>query len=206
MLELASRLVLEVALARSPGGPAHTERLFLEKRRGESMAHVAMKLLAWAAHFEPEPAAPLLVEADAGQHYKPDVVRFAADGKPALWIDCGRTAPKKLAEVVQRNRGARVVIVKRLARELSSYRAAALPRLVRDGLAPRVGWLAFDDGFVDALAERLWARHEVALEVAPDRIAVTVDGGPRSESALGWLPSGDEPHNVRGPRVVGKAR
>ncbi|MFO0746669.1 MAG: YaeQ family protein [Myxococcota bacterium] len=212
MLELASRLVLETTLVRATSGaaggapgdatatPLEARRLFLAKRVGESMGHVAMKLLAWAVHWRP--GEELLIEAPAGQHYKPDVVRFGPDGRPRLWIDCGRTAPKKLVEVVQRNRAATVVIVKRGEVELGHYRDTALPRLERLGLAERVAWLAFDEGFVERVAARLWARHEVIIAVASGRVAVSVDGGARDESALVWLPKGGEPHNVLGSSVA----
>lgn len=184
MLELAGRLNLTVTLGASVG--EREARLFLQKKRGESMAHVVMKLLAWAVYAGDAPDG-LKIEAPAGQHYKPDVVRFGDDGQPRLWIDCGRTAPKKLAEVVAKNRRATVVIVKRAAAELAHYRLTALPRLRRLEVAERVAWLAFDDGFVERVAERLWGRHALAFELGTERLALQVDDGPREATALVYL-------------------
>lgn len=171
-LALRSRLVLEVTLHHGPTGRFDQRtRLFLAKQVGESMAHVAMKLLAWLLHHEDG----LVVEASAGQHYKPDLLAADAQGRPRLWIDCGSTSIRKLGEIVRRNPDARFVIVKPYPLALRRYAALARTRL---GALPQVRFTAFDDGFVDALAARLQTRHRIEATVpeTADALYLEVDG------------------------------
>ena len=171
-LERRGRLILEVTLHHEPSGRYGVRRrLFLAKHVGESMGHVVMKWLSWALFFEDG----LEIEASAQQHYKPDLLAVGEDGRPRVWIDCGSTSLRKLEEIVRRNGAARFVIVKPYPRALRRYAEQAVARLGAD--AP-VTWVAFDDGFVDALASRLVKRHHVTATVPAGRTALylEVDG------------------------------
>jgi uncharacterized protein YaeQ len=148
-----------------------TQRLFLRKALGESNQHVVMKFLSYILFYHPD----LLIEASADQHFKPDLVRFDADGDPVQWIDCGQTSLKKLDKISQKNRKTYIDIVKRGESELSSYRRQALTRLA---LPERVRYWTFDVGFVDRLARVLTHRHMIHATVTAgyEYLYMLIDG------------------------------
>lgn len=170
---LRGRLVLHGALHHAPAQAWDLPfRLHLEKKAGESMAHVVMKALSWWVCARPG----LQIEAPADPHYRPDLVDFDADGRPCLWVDCGMTSVHKLEHLVRTRRSAHVVIVKRTPRDIARYRRGADRHLVRPAA---VTWLSFSHGFVDALAQALWGQHRAIATLAegdPCRLWLEVDG------------------------------
>ena len=114
-LGIRRRLVLDITLNNLfTGCYGVEERLFLDKLAGESIRHVAMKLLAWLVTYQPG----LEIEASVGEHYKPDLVRVDHNGKIRDWVDCGQTSITKLKAVYRRHSDATIVIVKASRGEL----------------------------------------------------------------------------------------
>ena len=172
MLDLKLQLVLDVRLHHAARGVGDLrERVFLTKKRGESLDHVLMKLLSWLLFYHPE----LRIEVSADQHYKPDLVRLDERGAPLQWVDCGQTALRKLDRIASRNRKTTIDIVKPSARELRLFKDAADAKITRP---ERVRYFAFRDGFLDELAALIRSRHQIEATVEGDAasIALTVDG------------------------------
>ncbi len=146
-------------------------RVFLRKKRGESMRHVAMKLLSYFLFYRTD----LEIESSANQHYKPDLVRFDERLDPTLWIDCGSTKIRKLEDITQKNRDCSFVIVKPDERSLINYWREAHTRLEEHA---EVRFVSFGDDFVYRLADRLNARHTMRVTVSGDwtHLYVTLDG------------------------------
>lgn len=69
----------------------------LLKQRGESVQHLLMKALLWAALLPSYPLAEC--EIDVGHRYKPDVVELGSEGEPNCWGECGAVATSKLAHL-----------------------------------------------------------------------------------------------------------
>ncbi len=161
-------LELSNAAARVYG---HRERLMLERREGESGAHVMLKLLAYAIFFAPG----LAIERRVGQAEKPDLVRVDAAGRPAVWVECGQVSTAKLDAVTRRNPGLVVEVVKKDRGSLDRWMQAAARRLTRP---ERVRGWAFDAGFVDGLCERLCDGSRVVCTVDEGRehLWVEVEG------------------------------
>ena len=137
------RLIIDLTLHSQPAGlRGVTERLFLSRYGGESTRHLMMKLLSYLLLYREG----LEIERSAGQHYKPDLLQNGPEGRPRLWVDCGATAPKKLVEVVRKNRAAHVVIVKATPSELRHYHRLTVKR-IKDVervsyIAPKADFLA----------------------------------------------------------------
>ena len=172
MLGLKLQLVLEVRLDHAALGVRNLqERVFLTKKRGESLDHVLMKFLSWLLFYHPD----LRIEVSADQHYKPDLVRFDERGAPLQWVDCGQTALKKLDRIASRNRRTLIDIVKPTERELKLFKDAADSKISRP---ERVRYFAFRDGFFNELAVLIHGRHEVLATVQGDTEAIdlVIDG------------------------------
>ncbi|MBI5547789.1 MAG: YaeQ family protein [Deltaproteobacteria bacterium] len=171
-LGLPLNLVLEVRLSHPKRGfPEVRQRLFLSKKRGESLDHVLMKLLAWLLLYDPA----LRIELSAEQHYKPDLVRLDERGEPLQWIDCGSTSLRKLDRIASRNRSTTIDIVKPTERELRLFKAAADHKVAHP---ERVRYFAFRDGFLAELGELVHSRHDLEATIGgdPETIGLTVDG------------------------------
>ncbi|MFT6397138.1 MAG: hypothetical protein ACJAYU_001884 [Bradymonadia bacterium] len=147
----------------------HRERLFLEKYAGESRRHVAMKLASWVTWFNEE----MLVEKAVGQRYKPDLVRLHASGKPAEWIDCGRTSIRKLDHLTTHNDDCLVRIVKAERSELVSYVKLAA-KVLRN--PQRAKFYTFERGFIDAVAANLEGRHQLSATFSSGALYLDLDG------------------------------
>lgn len=154
-------------------------RLLLRKNSGESMQHVAMKLLSFGLFYHPQ----LDVERAVGQHYKPDLTRSDDRGHIVQWIECGSTSIRKLDRVTRDNPYAVVKIVKPTGRAARLYRERARLELRRP---ERVEYLGFEAGFVDRLASRLSSRHDVVFVVTADpmHIYAAVDDESLDSSVL----------------------
>jgi len=172
VLGLKLQLVLDVRLHHAALGVRDLrERVFLTKKRGESLDHVLMKFLSWALFYHPD----LRIEVSADQHYKPDLVRLDERGAPLQWVDCGQTALKKLDRIASKNRKTLIDIVKPTGRELRLFKDAADSKIARP---ERVRYFAFRDGFLAELAELVHGRHEVdaSVHAAAEAIDLVIDG------------------------------
>ncbi len=128
-----------------------------------------MKLASWVTWYDPE----MMVEKSVGQRYKPDLVRLHPSGKPAEWIDCGKTSIRKLDHLTTHNDDCEVRIVKAQSSELRSYVTMAAKTLRNP---QRASFFTFERGFIDALASLLEARHQVSATYDAATIYVDVDG------------------------------
>ncbi len=166
------KLQIDVVLHHDELGRYDVEqRLFVRKRRGESMQHVVMKLLSYLLFYRDD----LEIEAGVGQHYKPDLVSVDERGDPVVWIDCGTTSLKKLESLVSSNPGTEIVIVKQREGELRRYAREAQQRL---GQEASVQFVAFGDNLVDRLARMLGGRHrlEATVPEGMGEVYLSVDG------------------------------
>ena len=165
-----ARYRLDMRLSHIPRGVSdHRERLFLEKYAGESRRHVAMKLASWVVWFDME----MMVEKAVGQRYKPDLVRLHPSGKPAEWIDCGKTSIRKLDHLTTHNDDCEMRIVKAQMSELRSYVSLASKTLRKP---QRASFFTFERGFIDELASLLEGRHQVAATYDAGTLYLDVDG------------------------------
>ena len=181
-LALRGKLRLDVVLNNAARGVvAHADRLILDKRVGESSAHVTMKFLSWCLWYAPD----LRIEASVGQRYKPDLVRTAPHGDPIEWIDCGKTTLRKLDHISTHNADCVFRIVKPTLGEVRSYVAMADGRLRHP---ERVSFYAFDDYVVERLAEFLQTRHTLDVTVTGDaeHVYLLVDGKPLETAIADW--------------------
>lgn len=145
------------------------DRTFLEKKKGESLRHVAMKLLAYLVWYDPA----LEIERDLGQHYKPDVVSVDLTGQPLIWMDCGQTSAKKLETIVKKNRETRFWFVKPTPGEMEKFARVVAKRVVDPA---RVEFVSFTNNLAMWTAERLHSRHNVVLSLAGNQLWVELDG------------------------------
>ncbi len=136
----------------------HTERLMLERRAGESGAHVAMKLLAYGLFY----SEGLCIERAVGGPHKPDLVRVDARGRPVQWIECGQVAAEKIEALLRRYPDLAVDVVKGDQGTLGRWAASVGRRLS----APhRVRAWAFGPGLVEPLCDRLADGDAVTMTV-----------------------------------------
>lgn len=135
----------------------------LHKRSGESVDHVVLKLLSLVLFFDPG-----LVVEDPRRigRYKADVSRRDDRGDVVQWVECGLVSSDKLDHLT---RALGPVVVEVLKRGRTS--AAELRRQLDETAAfpERVHVNAVDAGFVDALADALFA-------VKRARLVFQVDG------------------------------
>lgn len=147
------------------------EKLYLRKRKGESIQHVVMKLLSYLIYYRED----LKIEKAVGQRYKPDLVALDSQGEPEIWIDCGSTSLKKLEAMVRGNGGTKFIIVKAYPGELSRYVAQVSTALREE---ERLHFLSFGEDLVNQLGEKLTGRHEIVATLSEEgeKIYVSIDG------------------------------
>jgi len=153
------------------------KKLILVKEEDELRGHVVLKLLAYILFYHPQ----LKVEVSVGMHYKPDLVLLDEDGRPALWIDCGYVAVLKVQSLARKFKNTRLVFLKSNQRELAQFK-----RLIEKKVdhPERLEYLAFDDRFVDQVAEHLKKNNEITYyPVMEHVIGLAVNDGV-FESAL----------------------
>ena len=170
-LEIRQRFVLDIVLNNMYTRQFGIEqRLFIEKQVGESIEHVAMKLLTYLITYTPG----LEIEVSIGDHYKPDVVRVSPAGEVVLWGDCGQTRLTKLATVSNRHRHATFVITKKTQSELRHYYRRAVARF--EHLAG-VNYLAFAPPGLAPICAALHKRHRITATVdeGPDMVYLSLD-------------------------------
>jgi len=121
--------------------------------------HIALKVLGYVLFFDRKPK----IEQDVGQHYRPDL--FCWDEyqeKVALWIDCGNIAVKKIDKVAtSMGKTGEFYILRRTKKD-----AERLREQIKNIKHPeRVKIIAFGDGFVDELAERIEATNLLEFHI-----------------------------------------
>ena len=153
------------------------KKLILVKNELESRAHVVLKLLAFMIFYDPR----LQVEASVDMHYKPDLVIPGEHGVPELWIDCGKTALRKVESLSEKLRASRSILVKETKRELEVFR-----RLIQKKVEhfARLEYLAFEQGFVTGISEALARGSEVTLYEAAENTVGLALNAEVFESAL----------------------
>jgi uncharacterized protein YaeQ len=139
-----------------------SERVFLLKKRGESIEHVVMKWLSYNTFHHPQ----LEIERPIGHRYKPDLVRFDDHGRLAEWIDCGSISPEKLNRLSRELYSTNVTVVKQTPAELDRYARHVLPNLHSPG---NVHFVSFADRLVERIAERLHKKHDATVVITGDR-------------------------------------
>lgn len=100
----------------------------LRKAPGESVEHLLLKGLLWAAFTSSHPEAQC--EADLGLRYRPDVVALDAGGLPCWWGECGSVAASKLSDLAQAYPAARFSVAKWGRSDLRGYAAVLRSQLV----------------------------------------------------------------------------
>ena len=170
-LDVALSLQLEVLINHEVRGVfGAEERLFMQKKRGESIHHVAMKVLSYFVFFDPR----LEIEVSAGQQFKPDLVCMDERGEPTVWVECGTTSLEKLESLIRVNPNAEIGIVKEHEGAIGRYAREARRRF---DVGEQVRFIAFGDGLVDRLAQCLHRRHELVVTVSGESeyLYLTVD-------------------------------
>lgn len=89
--------------------PSGERRTFM-KRRGESILHVLMKALLFAAYEHRFPGVE--IERDLRDRYVPDLVAVDGEGNVLFWGECGKTDLKKIHSVAQRFPSAELAVAK----------------------------------------------------------------------------------------------
>jgi uncharacterized protein YaeQ len=153
-------------------------RTVLELRDGESMAHIALKMLGMILFHTPD----LLVEPtmDADDRYKPDLLIRSDDFRPRLWVECGQCRVQKLDKITFRYYDAKVVMLKRTAREAREIMERCRGQVRR---LEAIEFIGFDAGFVDCIGNALTGRNDVIAILSGARIQVLV-GHHNCESAI----------------------
>jgi uncharacterized protein YaeQ len=139
-----------------------SERVFLLKKRGESIEHVVMKWLSYNTFYHPN----LEIERAIGHRYKPDLVRFDSHGRLAEWIDCGSISPEKLNRLSREIYSTDITVVKQTPAELDRYARHVLPDLHSPDNAR---FISFGQQLVQRIANRLHKKHEASVVITGHR-------------------------------------
>jgi uncharacterized protein YaeQ len=151
-------------------------KIVLESRASESDRHIALKILAYLLFKDETGGAPLRIEQGVGQRHKPDLVATDEEtGRVLLWIDCGQIEGKRLGRIVEKNPGARIVVVKATGNEATLY-ARAVARFLPERSAAIVTFVGFDDGFLPEFLSRLRGRNDIALARNGDDLEIVMNG------------------------------
>lgn len=145
-------------------------RTVLEQREEESPAHVLLKALAVALHFNPE----MVIEApDVDIKYRPDVVVRADDGKPEVWIECGQVRTVKLDKLCSQYRDCRFIVVKKTEREAREL----MERCAKDcRYFYNLEYLGFDRNFVDEAASWVMGRNDCIAIISAGTFTFIING------------------------------
>lgn len=81
---------------------AHGRQIVFVKKPNERTEHVVMKAFLWALYL-PE-YTEVSVELEIGDRYKPDVISFGPDGRPAFWGEAGEVSAAKIRSLGRRYR------------------------------------------------------------------------------------------------------
>ncbi len=188
-IDLKLKLNLDLTITHEPLEVYGAQRrVFLRKKRGESIQHVAMKLVSCVLFYHEE----LLIEESIGQHYKPDLVRLNEYEEPVQWVDCGQTSLQKLDKITRQNRQTYIEIVKPFIGQLAAYKEQADKRLE---LPERVRYWTFRGGFIDELSALLRTRHTLHATVAAEyeQLYLLVDERTSLRTPITYLGEADKP-------------
>jgi hypothetical protein len=153
------------------------EKLVLESRAGESVRHIALKILAYVLfRHEAEPF-PLFIEKGVGQRHNPDLV--ATDGETGavrLWIDCGQIEVQRLGRIAAQNRQANIIVVKAGANEAQLY-ARAAAKFLPDSPARRaaIRFVGFGEDFIPAILAELRGANALMVRETDKELQVTLN-------------------------------
>lgn len=149
--------------------PRVHKRMIFVKAESEQRQHVVMKMLSYMLFYDSR----LAVEKQAGLHYKPDLVILSEGAHPELWIDCGKVAVAKVENLTRKLKKTRIILVKSTAGEMERFRKVVDRKAE---YANRLEYLAFENGFVDGIADSLERNNEITLyEVMEDVIGVCLN-------------------------------
>lgn len=140
------------------------ERQIIVMRTGESLEHIAMKILSYILYHDRKPQ----IEASADQHYKPDLL--CMEGYDVtLWIDVGDTAIRKLDKIATKNKRAEIVIVKANKTALAAYKRHADRRIK---YPRRIRYITFTGDLVGRMAAQLKTRNRIEARLDHERRAL----------------------------------
>ncbi|MFX0115989.1 MAG: hypothetical protein ACFFB3_15675 [Candidatus Hodarchaeota archaeon] len=135
------RFSINLGLLTADNHPSGEQRIYITKAASESGVHIALKIIAYAWFFEQNP----IIEPRVDYRYRPDLAVFSPinpnnedifsrtpsymrDIGIAEWIECKRTAPKKIRRIL-RNLDCHLSLFHRSS-ALAGYQRA-LSRLLR---------------------------------------------------------------------------
>lgn len=146
-------------------------RIVLETRAGESLVHIVLKILGMALFHDPR----LQVEPtmDDEDRYKPDLLLRQEDYRPALWIECGQCRVQKLDKVTFRHYDAKVIMLKRSAREAREIMERCKGEVRR---IHAIEFIGFDNDFVENVADALTGKNDIVAIISGTSLQMVVDG------------------------------
>jgi len=123
-------------------------RRFFEIKKGESIDHVALKLLGFILFFDYNPA----VEKSMNWKYKPDLVAFDRQGKVNLWVECEDVSVRKVHRILGKYKSAGVIILK-----LTGHEAEQFSSIFKtgDSYPENLSFVGFEDDFINKVCEGL---------------------------------------------------
>jgi hypothetical protein len=174
------RFSIRVGLLEAKNHSSGERRIYITKAASESGVHVALKIIAYAWFFEQSP----IIEPRVNYRYRPDVAVFSSneineedvlsrsssytsDIGIIEWIECKRTAPKKIRRIL-RNLDCNLSLFHRSS-ALAGYQRA-LSRLLRPNKLLRV-YLFGVTGDLEYFFERISAERHILASKKPDSIA-----------------------------------
>ena len=146
-------------------------RIVLETRAGESMAHIVLKILGMALFHDSRLQVEPVMDDD--DRYKPDLLLRHDDYRPALWVECGQCRVAKLDKVTFRYYDAKVVMIKRSAREAREIMERCVGEVRR---LQAIEFIGFDNDFVQTVADALTGKNDIVAVMSGDDLQVVVDG------------------------------
>lgn len=146
-------------------------RIVLETRAGESLVHIVLKILGMALFHDPR----LQVEPtmDDEDRYKPDLLLRQEDYRPALWIECGQCRVQKLDKVTFRHYDAKVIMLKRSAREAREIMERCKGEVRR---IHAIEFIGFDNDFVENVVDALTGKNDIVAIISGTSLQMVVDG------------------------------
>lgn len=146
-------------------------RIVLETRPGEGLPHIVLKILAMALFHDP--ALQVEPSMDDEERYKPDLLVRADDYRPKLWVECGACRVQKLDKVTFKHYDARVIMLKRSAREAREIMERCRGEVRR---LHAIEFIGFDNGFVESVADALTGKNDVVAVISGESLQLVVDG------------------------------
>jgi uncharacterized protein YaeQ len=146
-------------------------KIVLETREGEGMPHIVLKVLAMALFHDP--ALQVEPTMDDEDRYKPDLLVRADDYRPSLWVECGACRVQKLDKVTFRHYDARVVLIKRTAREAREIMERCKGEVRR---LHAIEFIGFDNDFIENVADALTGKNDIVAVISETSLQLVVGG------------------------------